>query len=158
MSAGAQQPPDDGPASPRSPGWQIDAKPDADPDGSWWTRWTATELTSGKEMAAPFGVLAVLLLVIVLLFAALVDDEDEQIEVYRTDEWWVARHHELGIASQGKTRTAALANLREAVALHVGEAGERIDTEAEEREALRELGIDPDEVMGESTDLPEFMQ
>lgn len=69
----------------------------------------------------------------------------------------------LRLASQakGKTRETALENLDEAVALHRGEIGESVDTPAEEREILRDLGIDPEEVeqAREGTDeLPEFMR
>ena len=34
------------------------------------------------------------------------------------DEWYVARDEETGVASQGKTRAKALANLAEALELH----------------------------------------
>jgi len=78
--------------------------------------------------------------------------------VYRSEDWWVAKHTELGVASQGAIRGEALANLDEAVALRTGEAGETVETEDEERTVLREFGIDPDEVMDESKDVPEFMQ
>lgn len=71
---------------------------------------------------------------------------------------WTAIDRETGVASQGTSREEALENLDEAVALHRGEAGESIETEQEERAVLRELGIDPDEVMDESKDLPEFMR
>ncbi|SNR67239.1 Predicted nuclease of the RNAse H fold, HicB family [Halorubrum ezzemoulense] len=77
------------------------------------------------------------------------------------DGWWVARDEATGVASQGETREDALANLDEAVALHKGEIGESIDTWEEEKEALDDLGIDPDEVeqaRDEHDELPEFMQ
>lgn len=76
-------------------------------------------------------------------------------------EWWVAKDTETGVASQGKTREEALDNLDEAVALHKDEVGEAIDSWNEEREALEELGIDPEEVAtarDEERDLPEFMR
>jgi len=65
------------------------------------------------------------------------------------------------VTTQGETREHALEMLAEAVALYTGEAGESIDTPEEEREALREMGIDPDEVADARDDhdgLPEFMQ
>lgn len=77
------------------------------------------------------------------------------------DGWWTATDVETGVASQGETREAALENLDEAVSLHEGEIGESIDTPAEEREVLRDLGIDPDEVAvarEDADELPEFMQ
>jgi predicted RNase H-like HicB family nuclease len=57
------------------------------------------------------------------------------------DGWWSAVDEETGVASQGETRSEALANLDEAVALHKGEIGEPV-TDAD----LRDLGLDPDEV------------
>lgn len=52
-------------------------------------------------------------------------------------EWWVARDTETGVASQGRTRGAALDNLDEALSGYQGEGSELTDEE------LRELGIDP---------------
>jgi predicted RNase H-like HicB family nuclease len=81
--------------------------------------------------------------------------------VEEDDGWWSAIDEETGVASQGETREKALRNLDEAVALHEGEAGEPIDTPEAEREALRDLGIDPDEVAAareEGDGLPEFLQ
>ena len=77
------------------------------------------------------------------------------------DGWWSAIDEGVGVASQGETREAALANLDEAVALHKGEIGESIDTREEERAVLENLGIDPDEVEAvreENDELPEFMR
>jgi predicted RNase H-like HicB family nuclease len=77
------------------------------------------------------------------------------------DGWWVARDEATGGASQGETREDALANLDEAVALHKGEIGESIDTWEEEKEALDDLGIDPEEVQqarDEHDGLPDFMR
>jgi len=39
------------------------------------------------------------------------------ITLTREDDWWVARDDDTGITSQGPTRSAALENLDEAVAL-----------------------------------------
>jgi hypothetical protein len=58
-------------------------------------------------------------------------------------------------------RTALLANLDEALALHRSETGDSIDSPEAEREVFRDLDIDPDgvEQAREDTDeLPEFMQ
>ena len=158
MSVDPGQPNDNGPVSGPSPGWQWSI--DTTPEGSGWHRWSATETNSGKTATGPAAVFTVMVLVVMLLFTELFDgdDNDEPVEVYRSEDWWVARHVELGVASQGESREAALDNLQEAVELHRGEADERIETEEEERELLRELGIDPDEVMNESKDLPKFMQ
>ena len=62
----------------------------------------------------------------------LVDDEDGR---------WSAIDERVGVASQGETRSEALTNLDEAVALHRGEIGNPV-TDAD----LRDLGIDPDTV------------
>jgi predicted RNase H-like HicB family nuclease len=81
--------------------------------------------------------------------------------VEEEDGWWSAIDEETGVASQGETREAALRNLDEAVALYEGDAGEPIDTPEAEREALSDLGIDPDEVAAareEGDGLPEFLQ
>lgn len=40
--------------------------------------------------------------------------------ISREDDWYVAQCAEPDIASRGKTKAHALANLREAVALHLG--------------------------------------
>jgi len=68
------------------------------------------------------------------------DDEPvQEIRLVDDGEWWVATDVETGVASQGETRTEALENLDEAVALHRGEIG-RPPTDDE----LREMGIDPE--------------
>ena len=55
------------------------------------------------------------------------DDEPDAVQrritLTQEGEWWVALDEEIDVASQGKTRAAALANLDEAVALHKGEIG-----------------------------------
>ncbi|MDZ7688670.1 MAG: type II toxin-antitoxin system HicB family antitoxin [Halobacteriales archaeon] len=75
--------------------------------------------------------------------------------------WWTAVDEKTGVASQGETRVEALENLDEAVALYKGEIGEPIETWEEEKEVLKDLGIDPDEVKKsreENDELPEFMR
>ncbi|AUX09655.1 hypothetical protein AArcSl_2030 [Halalkaliarchaeum desulfuricum] len=59
------------------------------------------------------------------------------------------------MASQGETRSEALVNLDEAVALHNGEIGEPV-TDAD----LRDLGLDPDTVPDEQRepDAPWFSE
>ena len=68
---------------------------------------------------------------------------------------WSAIDEETGVASQGETRSEALVNLDEAVALHKGEIGEPV-TDAD----LRDLGIDPDSVPDEprEPDAPWFSE
>jgi predicted RNase H-like HicB family nuclease len=74
----------------------------------------------------------------------LVEDEDGR---------WSAIDERVGVASQGETRSEALANLDEAVALHRGEIGNPV-TDAD----LRDLGIDPDTVPNkpQEPDVPWF--
>jgi len=67
------------------------------------------------------------------------EPHEEEIRLWREDDWWVAKDVETGVTSQGESRAAALDNLDEAVALHEGEIG-REPTDEE----LRELGIDPE--------------
>ncbi|MFW6003070.1 MAG: type II toxin-antitoxin system HicB family antitoxin [Halanaeroarchaeum sp.] len=68
---------------------------------------------------------------------------------------WSAIDERVGVASQGETRSEALANLDEAVALHKGEIGKSV-TDAD----LRDLGIDPDTVPDEpqEPDAPWFSE
>jgi hypothetical protein len=64
--------------------------------------------------------------------------------VQEEDSRWSAIEETVGVASHGETRSEALANLDEAVALHTGEIGEPV-TDAD----LRDLGIDPETVPDE---------
>jgi predicted RNase H-like HicB family nuclease len=75
------------------------------------------------------------------------------------DGRWTAVDEETGVASYGDTRPEALDILDGAVALYQSDE-DSIETQAEERESLRDLGIDPDEVSEareEVDELPEFM-
>ncbi|WP_181693013.1 type II toxin-antitoxin system HicB family antitoxin [Natronomonas sp. LN261] len=94
-----------------------------------------------------------------------VDGEDngreQEIRLVRSGELWVATDVETGVASQGESREVALENLDEALALHRGEIGDSVDSPEAEREVLRKLDIDPDEVeqaREDAGELPEFMQ
>jgi predicted RNase H-like HicB family nuclease len=75
--------------------------------------------------------------------------------VEEDDGRWSAIDEETGVASQGETRSEALDNLDEAVALHTGEIGESV-TDAD----LRDLGIEPDTVPDEprEPDAPWFSE
>ena len=75
--------------------------------------------------------------------------------VEEEDGGWSAIDEGVGVASQGETRSEALANLDEAVALHTGEIGETV-TDAD----LRDLGIDPKTVPDEpqKPDAPWFSE
>jgi predicted RNase H-like HicB family nuclease len=75
--------------------------------------------------------------------------------VEEEDGRWSAIDEDAGVASQGETRSEALANLDEAVALHRGEIGEPV-TDAD----LRDLGIDPGAVPDEpqKPDAPWFSE
>lgn len=46
------------------------------------------------------------------------DPETATVTISRDGDWYVARDDTSGVASQGKTRPEALANLAEALALH----------------------------------------
>jgi len=72
------------------------------------------------------------------------------------DGWWTAQNVKVGVSSQGPTKQEALENLEEAAALHKGEIGEGV-SEDEQKEVLRDLGIDPDELDGDR-ELPESMK
>lgn len=88
-------------------------------------------------------------------------EHEDEIRMWREDDWWVITDVETGVTTQGKTREEALEMLDDAVALYTGEAGEPVDTPEAERELLRDLGIDPDEVgaaRDENEELPDFMQ
>lgn len=88
-------------------------------------------------------------------------DHEDEIRMWREGDGWVITDVETGVTTQGETREEPLEMLDEAVALHKGEAGESIDSPEEGREALEELGIDPDEVEAardETDELPDFMQ
>lgn len=88
-------------------------------------------------------------------------DHEDEIRMWREGDWWVITDIETGVTTQGETREEALEMLDDALALYHGEAGESIETPEEEREALRDLGIDPDEVefdRDEAEELPDFMQ
>lgn len=63
---------------------------------------------------------------------------DGEIRLWREDDRWIATDVDTGVTTQGRTRTDALENLDEAVALHNNETG-REPTDEE----LSELGIDP---------------
>lgn len=67
--------------------------------------------------------------------------------------WWVAKDEETGVASQGETRTEALENLDEAVALYKGEIGEPVTDDD-----LKEWEIDPDEIPDDPKPLPDFLK
>jgi predicted RNase H-like HicB family nuclease len=75
--------------------------------------------------------------------------------VEEADGTWSAVDEDAGVASQGQTRSEALANLDEAVALHEGDVGEAV-TDAD----LRDLAIDPDSVPDEprEPDAPWFSE
>ncbi|WP_049985764.1 type II toxin-antitoxin system HicB family antitoxin [Halobellus rufus] len=66
------------------------------------------------------------------------NNHEDEIRLWREDEWWIATDVETGVTTQGSSQRAALENLDDAVALQKGEAG-REPTDEE----LREMGIDP---------------
>lgn len=66
------------------------------------------------------------------------DAHDGEIRLWQEEDWWVAKDVGTGVTTQGESRTAALENLDDAVAVRAGERG-RAPTEEE----LRAAGIDP---------------
>jgi hypothetical protein len=66
---------------------------------------------------------------------------------------WTARDEATGVASQGETREAALANLDEAVALYRGEIGHEPTDEE-----LRGLGVDPEVARSQDGELPDVLE
>ena len=81
------------------------------------------------------------------------DDHEDEIRLWREEEWWVAKDVETGVTTQGPSRDAALESLDEAVALHRGEIGhEPTDTE------LEELGIDPADNMTGDQEPPDVLE
>jgi predicted RNase H-like HicB family nuclease len=68
------------------------------------------------------------------------DPHEDEIRLWREDDWWIAQDVETGVTTQGTSRDAALENLDEAIALQKDEIG-RPPTDEE----LREVGIDPEE-------------
>jgi predicted RNase H-like HicB family nuclease len=55
------------------------------------------------------------------------DGEDTEVTVSRDGDWFVALDEETGVASQGKTRPEALANLAEALRIHEEPVSEDIE-------------------------------
>ncbi|ACM56304.1 type II toxin-antitoxin system HicB family antitoxin [Halorubrum lacusprofundi] len=80
-------------------------------------------------------------------------DHEGEIRLWREDDWWIARDVGTGVTTQGVSRSEALENLDEAVALHRGEIG-REPTDEE----LRELGIDPEENATGDTKPPDVLE
>jgi len=66
------------------------------------------------------------------------DDHEDEIRLWREDDGWIAKDVETGVTTQGPSRTAALENLDDAVALRTGTIGHE-PTDAE----LKEIGINP---------------
>lgn len=78
---------------------------------------------------------------------------DEEIRLWREGGGWVATHVETGVTTQGDSRTAALENLDDAVALRRGDAGrEPADEE------LRAAGIDPESNVTGDRDPPDVLK
>lgn len=71
-------------------------------------------------------------------------EAEEVVTIWKEDDVWVARDEASGVASQGDTKTEALAMLSDALSLHRSERGEPVTDED-----LEEWGIDPDDVPDE---------
>ncbi|MDZ7731683.1 MAG: type II toxin-antitoxin system HicB family antitoxin [Natrialbaceae archaeon] len=81
------------------------------------------------------------------------DCHDDEIRLWREDDWWIAQDIDTGVTTQGSSRRDALENLDEAVALHKGETG-REPTDDE----LRELGIDPEQNSTGDRESPDILE
>lgn len=57
--------------------------------------------------------------------------DDDTIVVTRTDDWYVAKDEDTGIASQGASKAEALANLAEALSLSERSVSEEKDVDEE---------------------------
>lgn len=80
-------------------------------------------------------------------------DHEDEIRLWREDDWWVITDVETGVTTQGETREDALEMLDEAVALYKGETGHEPTDEE-----LQEMGIDPGDNTTGDQELPDFMQ
>ena len=80
------------------------------------------------------------------------NEPEQEIRLVHSEDRWVATDVETGVTSQGVTRSAALENLDDAVALHRGEIGR-----PPSNEELRELGIDPDDNLTGEEEPPEVL-
>jgi predicted RNase H-like HicB family nuclease len=81
------------------------------------------------------------------------DGREDEIRMWREEDWWVITDIETGVTTQGETRQEALEMLDDAVAAYKGEAGHEPTDEE-----LRELGIDPNDNKTDDGELPDFMQ
>lgn len=78
---------------------------------------------------------------------------EDEIRLWREDDWWIATDIQTGVTTQGQSRETALEQLDDAVALYNGESG-RKPTDEE----LRTLGIEPaDNTTGEQ-ELPDVLR
>ncbi|WP_049935212.1 type II toxin-antitoxin system HicB family antitoxin [Haloplanus natans] len=80
------------------------------------------------------------------------DAHDGEIRLWQEDDWWIATDVDTGVTTQGESRTAALENLDDAVALYDGERG-RPPTDEE----LRAAGIEPAENTTGTRDPPDVL-
>jgi predicted RNase H-like HicB family nuclease len=80
------------------------------------------------------------------------DGREDEIRMWREEDWWVITDIETGVTTQGETRQEALEMLDDAVAAYKGEAGHEPTDEE-----LRELGIDPNDNKTGDGELPDFM-
>ena len=67
--------------------------------------------------------------------------DTSSVTITKDEEWFVAKDEETGVASQGKTRPEALANLAEAIELYEG-GGEPIEDQGA---FLEDIGLDPED-------------
>lgn len=73
--------------------------------------------------------------------------------VENPDGWWTARDVEVGVTTQGETRTEALDALDDVVAALEGEAGHEPTDEE-----IRALGVDPETARTQGDELPDVLK
>lgn len=81
-------------------------------------------------------------------------EREDEIHMWREDDWWVIQDVETGVTTQYETRPDVLEMLDEAVGLHNGEIGKPIENE---EAFMMEIGIDPEEVEP-TKELPDFLK
>jgi len=81
------------------------------------------------------------------------NNHENEIRLWREDDWWIAKDIETGVTTQGSSRHAALENLDDAVALHTGETGREPSDEE-----LREVGIDPEDNTTGTQEPPDVLE
>lgn len=81
------------------------------------------------------------------------DNHEDEIRLWREGQTWIAKDIDTGVTTQGTSRTAALENLDDAVALRTGSTGRKPTAEE-----LDELGIEPEDNTTGEQEPPDVLQ